>query len=969
MIVYALGQPRWGRCLSLNTHVLLTSSRRRTRPLGAACRSAGRAALGEELGREHRPGRRDVSHRGTHTGVCVGRRGQAGTRPVTVVDTPGWWCDFQARDTPELLKQEIVWRGATRSLPGPHAFLLAVKASSAFTEKRRRAAEEHLALFGERVWAHTLVLFTWGDWLGHTTVRQHVEKQGKALQWLVGKCGNRYHVLSNKAPTTAAQVAELMDKVDKMVAGNGGRHYETDRKALQEEEERREAVNERVKQRQAEVKKQRSLLTGAVRSLPELRVVLLGAHRSGKSSAGNRILGGAEFRVGARTASCAAGRGGAAGRRVTVIDTPGWWMNYRADESAEFDRREVRRSAGLCPPGPHAVLLAVRADRAFWDTHRRALEEHVELLGEGVWRHAVVLFTFGDWLGGRSAEEHVEAEGGALRWLVQKCGNRSHVFGSGNGGEVAQLLERIEETVAGNGGRHYAPGGISREAEEERRNAVERRAKERMSKAQEQRRAIRSLLPGGIPTLSDLTVVLLGGVSVGKSSAGNTILGREVFEAGLKTERWREAEGRACGRRVTVVDTRGWRTGRSEAGEREIRDAPSLRSLKPNTLLLVVNASASFTETHRRATEEGLELLLGEGAWSRALVLFTHGDWLGGTAVEQRIEAEGGALRWLVDRCRNRYHVVDNKSEGDAQEQVRELLEKIEETEAGRREAERQQRNEEITAQLHARRLEEELDTDPLLPVCTGHHRCETKWGSSGKTLETQDSLKLHILPVLSLILQSRSRPGRSAGESITPGRGREGSRAQEPGGPPLRMERDVSRDGTAGQVVNASGPKPQRPILVFPGDQPSWRSRERAGEVSGKVWAELAAILLTRVEGLNEGDGPVRSGSGDTASTIEELEAFIDAYFETVRGGAVTSPSAVETRPDYSTGSRRPSSSRPPIRVGGGHTEPDDGSLSSIDQKLSKLDILEAMQRRLADVDQTLRRSLQVLQELRGNR
>lgn len=239
-------------------------------------------------------------------------------------------------------------------------------------------------------------------------------------------------------------------------------------------------------------------ITGAGHSLPELRIVLLGAHQSGKSSVGNCILGRSEFRVAVRTASCAAGRGHTSGRRVIVIDTPGWWMNYFAEESAEFDRREVRRSVGLCAPSPHAVLVAVRADRAFAETHRRALAEHLELLGAAVWRHAVLLFTFGDWLGERTVEEHIETEGSALRWLVEKCGNRYHVLSGRNGGDGAQvsrLLERIEETAAGNGGRHYEPGGTLRD-DEENRKAEEERARERMSRAQEERRAIRSLHPG-----------------------------------------------------------------------------------------------------------------------------------------------------------------------------------------------------------------------------------------------------------------------------------------------------------------------------------------------------------------------------------------------------------------------------------------------------------------------------------------
>lgn len=64
-----------------------------------------------------------------------------------------------------------------------------------------------------------------------------------------------------------------------------------------------------------------------------------------------------------------------------------------------------------------------------------------------------MLFTFGDLLGDTSIEEHIESEGEPLRSLVEKCGNRYHVLGKDQSGErsqVTELLEKIEEMVAGN---------------------------------------------------------------------------------------------------------------------------------------------------------------------------------------------------------------------------------------------------------------------------------------------------------------------------------------------------------------------------------------------------------------------------------------------------------------------------------------------------------------------------------------
>uniref|UniRef100_A0A673MQF3 AIG1-type G domain-containing protein n=1 Tax=Sinocyclocheilus rhinocerous TaxID=307959 RepID=A0A673MQF3_9TELE len=66
-----------------------------------------------------------------------------------------------------------------------------------FKETERKAVQGHLDLLGERVWSHTIVLFTHGDSLLDTSIEQHIESEGQDLQWLLDKCGNRYHCLSN----------------------------------------------------------------------------------------------------------------------------------------------------------------------------------------------------------------------------------------------------------------------------------------------------------------------------------------------------------------------------------------------------------------------------------------------------------------------------------------------------------------------------------------------------------------------------------------------------------------------------------------------------------------------------------------------------------------------------------------------------------------------------------------------------
>uniref|UniRef100_A0A667YG91 AIG1-type G domain-containing protein n=1 Tax=Myripristis murdjan TaxID=586833 RepID=A0A667YG91_9TELE len=191
----------------------------------------------------------------------------------------------------------------------------------------------------------------------------------------------------------------------------------------------------------------------APRRLPELRLILLGERETGKSSAGNTILRGSGlFQTGTVTEECVRQQAEVAMRLVTVVDTPGWEGGV-AGATPERVKREIEASAALCPPGPHALLLTLRVDTL---VRVGPVREHLELLGEGVWRHTVLLFTHGDQLReGVDIEQHIQSGGKDLQLLLEKCSGRYHVISSGDGGsrgstQVTELLEKVEKMAATN---------------------------------------------------------------------------------------------------------------------------------------------------------------------------------------------------------------------------------------------------------------------------------------------------------------------------------------------------------------------------------------------------------------------------------------------------------------------------------------------------------------------------------------
>ena len=233
--------------------------------------------------------------------------------------------------------------------------------------------------------------------------------------------------------------------------------------------------------------------------LTDIRIVMLGRRLSGKSSAGNTLLTGSGFKAWQRSVQCEVRQGEVAGRQVTVVDSPGWFHNSPLQDTSEMDKLEIQNSVSLCPPGPHAVLLAVPLDTAFTKAQRVAVEQHMSLLPESVWSYSTVLFTYADRLGDRSIEQHIEAEGEDLRWLVDKCGNRYHVFNNKQKTDVTQvpqLLEKIEAMVSGNPGGHYEDDGDEKMSE--RKRNMEEGVHTFMTKTHRQRSALKALFEGDV---------------------------------------------------------------------------------------------------------------------------------------------------------------------------------------------------------------------------------------------------------------------------------------------------------------------------------------------------------------------------------------------------------------------------------------------------------------------------------------
>ncbi|XP_068170069.1 GTPase IMAP family member 9-like [Antennarius striatus] len=248
------------------------------------------------------------------------------------------------------------------------------------------------------------------------------------------------------------------------------------------------------------------------------RLVLVRWASSGKSASGDTILGKDEFPTGRRRYKCVSQHGQVSGRKVTIVDTPGW-----THDTSESTQREVLSS---CVPAPDVILLLIPLNTEITESYIQSVTDHLFLFGDEVWSQTIVLFTYGTYLGNQTIECHsggttkgratcelelacshaglssskftlavwnsvqkyisllgeraweyvivlftggdviegmdkkpfLISKGESLQMLLEKCRNRYHFFNNRNRGkstQVSELLEGIEKLASQNNPSYY----------------------------------------------------------------------------------------------------------------------------------------------------------------------------------------------------------------------------------------------------------------------------------------------------------------------------------------------------------------------------------------------------------------------------------------------------------------------------------------------------------------------------------